>query len=88
MFCNLDEIIKYIKTGKKIYLAQKIKGFVFYFLIDNEDKANKLFKDLNDQEKIRFISAEHNLNKQNISQNKEFSLYHIYDLLDIINQKI
>jgi len=64
LFCNLDEIIKYIKTGKKIYLAQKIKGFVFYFLIDNEDKANKLFKDLNDQEKIRFISAEHNLNKQ------------------------
>ncbi len=64
-FCNLEEIIKLIKTGKKIYLAQKIKGFVFYLLIDNEDKANKLFKDLNDQEKIRFISAEYNFNKQN-----------------------
>ena len=29
-----------------------------------------------------------NLNKQNTSQNKEFSLYHIYELLDIINKKI
>ena len=64
-FYNLEEIIELIKTGKKIHLAQKIEGFDLYFLIDNEDKANNLFKDSNDKRKIRFISSEYDLKLQN-----------------------
>ena len=61
-YSNLEEIIDLIKAGKKIYLGQKIEGFNFYFLIDNEDNAIKLFKDVDDQKKIRFVSVEYDLN--------------------------
>ncbi len=64
-YSNLEEIIELIKAKKKIYLAQKIEGFNFYFLIDNEDNAIKLFKDIEDQKKIRFVSVEYDLNIQN-----------------------
>jgi len=71
-FCNLNEINQLLKTGKRIYLAQKIEGLDFYFLIDNENKANNIFEDLNDQKEIRFISVEYDLNKKNnlIIENK------------------
>ena len=65
-FCNSKEIIELIKTeNRKIYLAQNLEGFEFYFLIDNQNKANKLFKDLDDQKKIRFISVDYDLSTQN-----------------------
>ena len=69
-FSNLEEIIKLIKGGKKIYLAQKVEGFNFYFLIDNENNATKLFKDSDDKKKIRFISAEYDLDIQNKKNNE------------------
>ena len=66
LFCNSKEVIELIKAeNRKIYLAKNLEGFEFYFLIDNQDKANKLFKDLDDQKKIRFISIEYDLGKQN-----------------------
>ena len=34
-------------------------------MIDNQNKANKLFKDLDDQKKIRFISVDYDLSTQN-----------------------
>ena len=59
LFCNSKEIIDLIKDeNRKIYLAQNLEGFEFYFLIDNQNKANKIFKDLDDQKKIRFISVD------------------------------
>ena len=61
-FCNSREIIDLLKAkNRKFYLAQKLEGVEFYFLIDNQYKANELFKDLDDQEKIRFISVDSDL---------------------------
>ena len=65
MFCNSKEIIELIKTNnRKIYLAEKIEGFELYLLIDNQNIANQLFKDLDDQKEIRFISIEYDMSKQ------------------------
>ena len=61
-FCNLEEITELIKTGKNFYLAQNIGGFDFYYRIDSEDKANQIFKDIDHNTKIRFISVEIDLN--------------------------
>ena len=82
-FFNSEEIIDLIKSERKIYLAEKIEGFDFYFLIDNQDKVNKIFKDLNNQKKIRCISVEYDLKKQhnviieneNNSENQEEESY-------------
>ncbi len=66
LFCNSKEIIDLIKDeNKKIYLAQNLEGFEFYFLIDNQKKANKIFNDLDEQKKIRFISVDFDLGTQN-----------------------
>ena len=66
LFCNAKEIIELIKTeNRKIYLAQNLDGFEFYYLIDNQNKANNLFKDLDDKKKIRFISVDYDLSTQN-----------------------
>ncbi len=75
-FCDSKEIIELIKIeNKKIYLAEKIEGFDFYLLIDDKNKANQLFKDLDDQRKIRFISVEYDLNKKNIQDSKNLINY-------------
>ena len=64
-FCNYEEIKELISTEKKIYLAQNIEGFDSYFFIDNYDKANQFFKNLDDQKKIRCITIEYDLNQKN-----------------------
>ena len=64
-FSNSKEIIELIKTNnRKIYLAEKLAGFDLYLLIDNQNIANQLFKDLDDHKEIRFISIEYDLIKQ------------------------
>ena len=68
--CDLNEILQVLKIeNRKIFLAQKLEGFDFYFLIDNEDKAKQLFKYSDNQIKIRFISVEYDLKKQNAKDN-------------------
>ena len=67
--CNLSEIIHLIKKGKKFFLAEKIEGFDIYISVENENKANTLFKGLEDQKKIRFISLDHDSFEEN---NKDF----------------
>ncbi len=58
-YCNSIEIVELIKAeNRKIYLAQNLEGFEVYFSIDNQNKAKKLFKDKDPQEKIRFISVD------------------------------
>ena len=37
--------------NKNIYLAQKLEGFEFYYLLDNPRKAKHLFKDLSEKDK-------------------------------------
>ncbi len=67
LFCNSKEINDLIKSeNRQFYLAQKLEGFEFYFLIDNQNKANSIFNDLNDKNKIRFISVDLNLITANI----------------------
>jgi len=67
LFCNSKEIIELIESeNRKIYLAQKLEGIEFYSLIDNQNKANKIFKNLDEQDKIRLISVDLNLIKQDI----------------------
>ncbi len=71
LFCNSKEINELIKAeNRKIYLAQNLEGFEVYFLIDNQNKVNNIFKDLDDQEKIRFISVEYDLTNQNNKKNQ------------------
>ena len=66
-YYNSKELIKLIKKdNKKFYLAQKLEGFEFYCLIENQDKASNLFKDLDDQDKIRFLTVDYDLSKQNV----------------------
>ena len=85
-FCNSKEINELIKAeNKKIYLAQKLEGFEFYFLIDNINKANSVFKGLDDQQKIRFICVEYDLNKQN---NKDVEKFDNSEKQDGINSDI
>ena len=58
-FYDSKEIIGLIKSeNRKIYLAQQLEGFEFYQLIDNQNIANQLFKDLVNQTKVRFNSTE------------------------------
>ncbi len=67
LFCNSKEINDLIKSeNRKLYLAQKLEGFELYFLIDNQNKANSIFNDLDDKNKIRFISIDLNLITENI----------------------
>ncbi len=67
LFCNSKEINDLIKSeNRKFYLAQKLEGFELYFLIDNQNKVNNLFKNIDDKKKIRFISVDLNLITQNI----------------------
>jgi len=67
LFCNSKEINDLIKSeNRKLYLAQKLEGFELYFLIDNQNKANSVFNDLDDKNKIRFISVDLNLISENI----------------------
>ena len=86
-FVNLDEIINLIKTGKKVYLAQKIIGFDFYSLIDSENKVKQIFKDSDDQKKIRCISFKYDLIPKNnkILENKNSENF---DAEDEINSEI
>ena len=66
LYFNSREIVELINSkNRKYYLAQNIEGFDFYYLIDNQNKANKLFKDLDDQKKIRFIYVDYDLITQN-----------------------
>ena len=66
LFYNSKEINDLIKSeNRKFYLAQKLEGFELYFLIDNQNKSNSVFNDLNDKNKIRFISVDLNLITQN-----------------------
>ncbi len=75
-FCNSKEIIELIKlTNRKIFLAQKVDGFEFYFTIDNQNKANQLFKNFDENKKIRFISVEYNLNEQSSKESKNLIGY-------------
>ena len=75
-FCNSKEIIELIKlTNRKIFLAQKVNGFEFYFTIDNQNKANQLFKNFDENKKIRFISVEYNLNEQSSKESKNLIGY-------------
>ena len=70
-YCDLNEIIQFLKIeNRKIFLAQKLEGFDFYFLIDDENKAKQLLKSSGNQIKIRLISVEYDLNKQNSKENK------------------
>ncbi len=71
IFCDLKEIIELIKLkNKKNYLAQKIEGFEFYSLIDNQNKANQLFKNFDENKKIRIITVEHDINIQSSREGK------------------
>ncbi len=85
-FCNSKEIIDLLKAkNRKIYLAQKLEGVEFYFLIDNQIKANEIFKDFDDEEKIRFISVDSNLLTQN---NKDIESLNIAEKEDAQNADI
>ena len=53
-----------------VFLAQKLEGFDFYFLVDDENKAKRLFKYSDNQEKIRFISVDYDFNKQNAKEDQ------------------
>ncbi len=86
-FVNLDEIINLIKTGKKVYLAQKIIGFEFYSLIDSENKAKQIFKDSDHQKKIRCISVEYDQIPKN-NKNFENKNSENFDAEDEINSEI
>ena len=73
-FCDAKEIIGLIKReNRKIYLAQQLEGFDFYQLIDNQNIANELFKDFDEQKKIRFISVEYDLSKKTFKNNENIS---------------
>ena len=75
-FCDSKEISEFLKIkNRKIYLAQKLEGFEFYFSIDNQNKANKLFENLDDQKKIRFISIENDFNKESVEENNKLISY-------------
>ena len=74
-YCDSKEIIQLLKIeNKKIFLAQKFEGFNFYFLIDDENKAKQLFKNVDDQKKIRFISVNYDLNKKNVKDNNSIEI--------------
>ena len=89
LFCNSKEIVELIKDeNRKIYLAQKLEGFEFYFLVENQNKANQLFKDLDDQIKIRFISFEHDLSTQNNKDTKSLNNSKNTEKEDQINLEI
>ena len=89
LFCNSKEIVELIKDeNRKIYLAQKLEGFEFYFLVENQNKANQLFKDLDDQIKIRFISFEHDLSMQNNKDTKSLNNSQNTEKEDQINLEI
>ena len=75
-FCDSKEIVEFLKIkNRKIYLAQKLEGFEFYFSIDNQNKANKLFENFDDQKKIRFISIEYDFNKKSVEENNKLISY-------------
>ena len=74
-YCDSKQIIQLLKIeNKKIFLAQKFEGFNFYFLIDDENKAKQLFKNVDDQKKIRFISVNYDLNKKNVKDNNSIEI--------------
>ena len=86
LFCNSKEINELIKSeNRKFYLAQKLEGFELYFLIDNQNKANSVFNDLDDKNKIRFISVDLNLIAQN---NKDIESINISEKEDASNADI
>ncbi len=65
-YSDLNEIVQLLKIeNKKIFLAQKLEGFDFYFFISDENKAKQRVKYSDDKKKIRFISVDYDLNKQN-----------------------
>ncbi len=76
IFCNSEEIIDLIKiNNRKIYLAQKLEGFDLYSLIDNTNKVDDLFKNFDDQKKIRFISVDYEFDQKTIKETKNLIDY-------------
>ena len=74
IFCDSKEIFDLMRiNNKKIYLAQELDGFDFYFLIDNQNKVNQLFKNFDDQKKIRFISVDYDFKKPSPKENKNLT---------------
>ena len=65
-FYKYDEILEKLNTDEKnIYLGEKINGLNLYSLVNSKKIVNKIFNNLDHQKKIRFVSIESNLNKQN-----------------------
>lgn len=84
----LKGLKNYLYT-KKVDLKSKEERLSALLQRDKDTIAvNKFWRKKRELIDNRVDNYVNNLNKQNTSQNKEFSLYHIYDLLDIINQKI
>ena len=65
--CKYDEILEILNTNhfNTYYLGEKINGYDLYTSIENKNIIDKIFQASNDPKKIRFISIQYDLEKQN-----------------------